>query len=83
MRAYSEADGSAAVAAQNAATEIRRLKSELRGVTEERDILIETTAYFAKQSASNTPSSAKNTRSMRCARYTDGSVYLAVLAVVA
>ena len=30
--------------------EIRRLKSELRRVTEERDILKKATAYFAKQS---------------------------------
>jgi transposase len=30
--------------------EIRRLKAELRRVTEERDILIKAAAYFAKQS---------------------------------
>ena len=32
------------------AAEIRRLKAELRRVTEERDILKKATAYFAKQS---------------------------------
>jgi len=32
------------------AAEIRRLKVELRRVTEERDILKKATAYFAKQS---------------------------------
>jgi transposase len=32
------------------ATEIRRLKAELRRVTEERDILKKAAAYFAKQS---------------------------------
>jgi transposase len=31
-------------------SEIRRLKSELRRVTEERDILKKATAYFAKES---------------------------------
>lgn len=36
--------------AQDSAAEIRRLKSELRRVTEERDILKKATAYFAKQS---------------------------------
>lgn len=50
LRAHREAAGPAAVAAQDAATEIRRLKSELRRVTEERDILKKATAYFAKQS---------------------------------
>ena len=30
--------------------EVRRLKAELRGVTEERDILKKAAAYFAKQS---------------------------------
>jgi len=50
LRAHREADSPAAVAAQDAATEIRRLKSELRRVTEERDILKKATAYFAKQS---------------------------------
>ena len=34
----------------DAAAEIRRLKAELRRVTEERDILKRATAYFAKQS---------------------------------
>ena len=50
LRAHREADGPTAVAALDAATEIRRLKSELRRVTEERDILKKATAYFAKQS---------------------------------
>jgi len=50
LRAHREADSPAAAAAQDAATEIRRLKSELRRVTEERDILKKATAYFAKQS---------------------------------
>ncbi len=50
LRAHREADGPAVVAAQDAAAEIRRLKSELRRVTEERDILKKATAYFAKQS---------------------------------
>jgi len=50
LRAHREADGPAAAAAQDAAAEIRRLKSELRRVTEERDILKKATAYFAKQS---------------------------------
>lgn len=50
LRARREADGPAAAAAQDTATEIRRLKSELRRVTEERDILKKATAYFAKQS---------------------------------
>jgi transposase len=50
VRITNEADGPAAVAAQDAATQIRRLKSELRRVTEERDILKKATAYFAKQS---------------------------------
>lgn len=39
LRAHREADGPTAAAAQDAAAEIRRLKSELRRVTEERDIL--------------------------------------------
>ncbi len=50
LRAHREADGPAVAAAQDAAAEIRRLKSELRRVTEERDILKKATAYFAKQS---------------------------------
>jgi len=50
LRAHREAGGPAAAAGQDAATEIRRLKSELRRVTEERDILKKATAYFAKQS---------------------------------
>jgi len=36
--------------AQDSAAEIRRLKSELRRVTEERDILKKARAYFAEQS---------------------------------
>ena len=50
LRAHREADGPTAAAAQDATAEIRRLKSELRRVTEERDILKKATAYFAKQS---------------------------------
>lgn len=38
------------VAAQDQQTEIRRLKAELKRVTEERDILKKATAYFAKES---------------------------------
>lgn len=37
-------------AAAGEAEELRRLKSELRRVTEERDILKKAAAYFAKQS---------------------------------
>ena len=36
--------------ARNQQEEIRRLKSELRRVTEERDILKKAAAYFAKES---------------------------------
>ena len=50
LRAHREADGPTATAVQDAAAEIRRLKAELRRVTEERDILKKATAYFAKQS---------------------------------
>jgi hypothetical protein len=39
LRTHREADGPAAIAAQDAATEIRRLKSALWRVTEERDTL--------------------------------------------
>ena len=35
---------------QSQATEIRRLKAELKRVTEERDILKKAAAYFAKES---------------------------------
>jgi len=49
LRAHREADGPAAVAAQDASAEIRRLKSELRHVTEERDIQSKVTAFFTKQ----------------------------------
>jgi len=38
------------VAAQDQQTEIRRLKAELKRVTEERDILKKAAAYFAKES---------------------------------
>jgi len=37
-------------AAQNQQDEIRRLKAELKRVTEERDILKKAAAYFAKES---------------------------------
>lgn len=37
-------------ATQDQAAEIRRLKAELRRVTDERDILKKAAAYFAKQS---------------------------------
>lgn len=40
----------ARAAAADQAEEMRRLKSELRRVTEERDILKKAAAYFAKQS---------------------------------
>ncbi len=42
--------GPAQAAAADQADELRRLKSELRRVTEERDILKKAAAYFAKQS---------------------------------
>ena len=38
------------VAAQDQQAEIRRLKAELKRVTEERDILKKAAAYFAKES---------------------------------
>lgn len=38
------------IAAQDQQTEIRRLKAELKRVTEERDILKKAAAYFAKAS---------------------------------
>lgn len=50
LRAHRQAGSPTAAVAQDAATEIRRLKAELRRVTEERDILKKATAYFAKQS---------------------------------
>jgi len=40
----------------NQQDELRRLKAELRRVTEERDILKEATAYFAKESKKSTRS---------------------------
>lgn len=40
----------ARVEAQEQSAEIRRLKAELRRVTEERDILKKAAAYFARQS---------------------------------
>lgn len=42
--------GPTRAAAADQAEELRRLKSELRRVTEERDILKKAAAYFAKQS---------------------------------
>lgn len=50
LRAYRKTGAPTDAAAQDAAAEIRRLKAELRRVTEERDILKKATAYFAKQS---------------------------------
>jgi len=50
LRAHRQAGSPTAAAAQDAAAEIRRLKAELRRVTEERDILKKATAYFARQS---------------------------------
>lgn len=38
--------------------ELRRLRAELKRVTEERDILKKAAAYFAKESGGSTPSSA-------------------------
>ena len=38
------------IAAQNKDAELRRLKAELKRVTEERDILKKAAAYFAKES---------------------------------
>jgi transposase len=38
------------IATQHQQTEIRRLQSELKRVTEERDILKKAAAYFAKES---------------------------------
>jgi len=40
--------GTSALAATSEAAEVRRLKAELRRVTEERDILKKAAAYFAK-----------------------------------
>ena len=50
VRAYRKTGAPVDTQAQDAAAEIRRLKAELRRVTEERDILKKATAYFAKQS---------------------------------
>lgn len=50
VRTYRKTGAPVDAAAQDAAAEIRRLKAELRRVTEERDILNNATAYFAKQS---------------------------------
>lgn len=50
LRAHRETGDPSSAATQDAAAEIRRLKAELRRVTEERDILKKATAYFAKQS---------------------------------
>ncbi|EWC51787.1 transposase [Xanthomonas citri pv. glycines str. 8ra] len=52
--------------------EVRRLKIELRRVTEERDILKKAAAYFAKgyrQSTSSCKSTAKNSGCARCAGF--------------
>ena len=50
LRAYRKTGAPTDAGAQDGAAEIRRLKAELRRVTEERDILKKATAYFAKQS---------------------------------
>ena len=53
------------------ADEMRRLKAELKRVTEERDILKKAAAYFAKQSGRSTHSSSAmntSTASAACAR---------------
>jgi transposase len=47
---YGQADGTAVRREADQAGEVRRLKAELRRVTEERDILKKAAAYFAKQS---------------------------------
>jgi len=46
--ARSASDGAAMAMAMSDSAEIRRLKAELRRVTEERDILKKAAAYFAK-----------------------------------
>ena len=47
---YGQADGTAVRREADQAGEVRRLKAELRRVTEARDILKKAAAYFAKQS---------------------------------
>jgi transposase len=49
IRRYGETNGTAQESSDQAA-ELRRVKAELRRVTEERDILKKAAAYFAKQS---------------------------------
>ena len=46
--------------------EMRRLKAELKRVTEERDILKKAAVYFAKTSGSGTPSFRKYRTNSRC-----------------
>ena len=46
--------------------ELRRLRAELKRVTEERDILKKAAAYFAKESGWSRPSSASCRWSTRC-----------------
>ena len=50
VRLHREGKALGKPAPDDQAAEIRRLKAELRRVTEERDILKKATAYFAKQS---------------------------------
>ena len=50
LRVYREQQPEAARPAEDTAAEVRRLRAELKRVTEERDILKKATAYFAKQS---------------------------------
>src|SRR5690554_1070381 len=47
---YGQADGLSLRREADQAAEVRKLKAELRRVTEERDILKKAAAYFAKQS---------------------------------
>src|SRR5690606_14000524 len=47
---YGRADGISLRREADQAAEVRKLKAELRRVTEERDILKKAAAYFAKQS---------------------------------
>lgn len=49
IRRYGGTNGTAQASSDQAA-ELRRVKTELRRVTEERDILKKAAAYFAKQS---------------------------------
>ena len=50
LRAYREQQPETARPAEDTTAELRRLRAELKRVTEERDILRKATAYFAKQS---------------------------------